>query len=134
MSYRLRGSTWIIGNDTVSKNLNFIFLILKYYTFQNVSSPLPLSLNAFLQKLKKIYIEQEFVAKINLSAEKFYKKWNLIASIIQTIWIYLNTLNVMNIVPFLVNINGISVHFLLYSVLSVSCCLFQLLFVLLYIM
>ena len=69
----------MLGNDTVSQNLNFIFLICKHYVFQNVPIPLSLSLNAFLHKLKKINIEQKFVAKINLDAEKFYKKWNLIS-------------------------------------------------------
>ena len=72
-------STIILGNLSTETNtlpLNIIYLTAKLYIFRSSKSNEFLNCNAFCNFLKKIYLEQEYVAKLELKHSKFIKSWS----------------------------------------------------------
>ena len=67
-----------LDNTKDSITLNIIFLVFKQYVFQTLSAAQPLNIAGLMKRLKKVYKEQEYVAKIQFKIEKFNKMWNLI--------------------------------------------------------
>ena len=74
-----------LDNTKTTSTYNIIFLIFKHYLFRTITTNTTPSLDGFLQKLKRIHNEQEYIAKIKSNIENFNKKWSVISSIIQTI-------------------------------------------------
>ena len=61
-----------------------ILLILKYYIYEISRLGSVLKSFTFLSKIRQVYIDQEYMSKVNSQQPKFDRKWSFIKTLIQT--------------------------------------------------
>ena len=74
----------IIKRDDISDPLNILLLILKYYIFEISGLGSVFKTSTFLSKIRQVYIDQEYMSKVNSQQPKFDRKWSFIKTLIQT--------------------------------------------------
>ena len=72
----------IIKRSDYSEPLNILILILKSYIFEASRQGHALNINALLYKIKKIYLEQEYLANLKSQLPNFQRKWALVNDLI----------------------------------------------------
>ena len=60
--------------NSLKSNLNVIYLTAKRYIFEAFRTSWNLNIHSF-KKLKQIYLEQEYVAKLQFNNNAFSKSW-----------------------------------------------------------
>ena len=64
-----------LSNFWSSISINTIYLVAKSFIFQTSRSNKGLNLDYFLSYLHRVYLEQEYIAKLESNHEKFLKLW-----------------------------------------------------------
>ena len=81
----------IIKYTKYSEALNILFFLFKKYIFEVSQTGSVLNISALSKKINKVYIEQEYLANINLQMPKFSNKWSLIKELTHTQSVHINT-------------------------------------------
>ena len=73
------------GTDTTHTLQNILYLIVKKYTFDCSRTMTPLNQKTLLSTIKRVYLEQEMLATINLKTQEFAAKWKDVGNLIQDV-------------------------------------------------
>ena len=71
----------VLENDFDSFSKNLILLVAKKFIWTQIRKPKALIILDFHKYIKNIFIEQEYMAKVNNNLEKFYVSWSVLGNI-----------------------------------------------------
>ena len=71
----------VLENELDSFSKNLVLLVAKKFIWTHFRKAKPLTIIDFQNYIKNIYIEQEYMAKINNKLDKFYMSWSVLGSV-----------------------------------------------------